>query len=132
MASTVSDEYIHEEEIAESRPVWIEESLLEVTPSLVVPEVHENYNLSLSHVADEDILKNTSKCEKDENEITDSNLNPSTYSFMLTRSLLHHSIEDGDIVKVLAHCKLMFLTLGHYSTYFGFDLISYFMYKYIL
>ena len=68
-----------------------------------------------------DVLKAESKCERFENALTDSDLIPSTYSYMLISTLFHNSIEDGNTTKVLAHCELLFLTFGYDNTYFGYD-----------
>ena len=41
-----------EEEIFSSQSIWIEESLLRVTPSLATPEFYEIYDISSSHMFD--------------------------------------------------------------------------------
>ena len=45
-----------------------------------------------------DVLKVESKCERATNALTDSNLIPPTYSYMLTSTLFHNSTENG-------HCQ---------------------------
>ena len=79
-----------------------------------------------------DVLKAESKCERFENALTDSDLIPSTYSYMFTSTLLHSSTEAGDTAKVLIHCELLFLTFGPNSTCFGSDFRSEFMSKDLL
>ena len=79
-----------------------------------------------------DVLKATSKCERATNALIDSDPIPSTYSYMLTTTLLYNSIEVGDTTKVLAHCELLFLTFELDSTYFGSDFRFDFMSKDLL
>ena len=60
LASTLSDEFVQDEEEAESssQSIRIEESLLGVTPSPAAPELYEISDISSPHMADtkEDIL----------------------------------------------------------------------------
>ena len=53
-ASTLFDEFVQDEEEAESssQSIQIEESILGVTPSLVAPEVYEIYDISYTHMDD--------------------------------------------------------------------------------
>ena len=54
LASTLSYEFVQDEEEIESstQSIRIEESLLEVTPSLAAPKVYEIYDISYYHVDD--------------------------------------------------------------------------------
>ena len=54
LASTLSDEFVQDEEEAKSstQSIWIEESLLGVTPFPVASEVYEIFDILFSHMDD--------------------------------------------------------------------------------